>query len=284
MISRQWVKNLELDSILLSPLLPSCHNPIALVWNGKWPWFFNVKHSTSSPIGSICGRLQMDCHDRYPGLFHGRVTMLRPIVPIRRFFLRPTQFIRNLFRGLCAPFPFRTTTRNQAIICISLTLLFLGVLNVEWISAQGLPNLTPYQPAGWSDRIIVANTTGATTDSSPLKTTDSLYVSWAVANTGAAATNVRLWVALFVDGTLKYSWYLDPPFNPNTYVYIRDFSIGSLGAGTHILQLVADSTGSITESNENDNVYNKSVLVLTPALPNLTPYQPSGWSGRISMV
>ncbi len=29
---------------------------------------------------------------------------------------------------------------------------------------QALPNLTPYQPSGWSDKIVVSTTTGATVD------------------------------------------------------------------------------------------------------------------------
>ena len=50
------------------------------------------------------------------------------------------------------------------------------------------PNLTPYQPSGWSDKIVVSNVTGTNTDSDPLYTTDNLYVDWAVTNNGAAAT------------------------------------------------------------------------------------------------
>jgi len=52
------------------------------------------------------------------------------------------------------------------------------------VSPPSLPNLTPYPPFGWSDKIVVSRTTGTSTDSASLATADSLYVDWAVANLG----------------------------------------------------------------------------------------------------
>ena len=49
----------------------------------------------------------------------------------------------------------------------------------------GLPNLVPYKPAAWSDRIVVSGVQGGTTDVIPLLPTDRLYVSWAMANAGS---------------------------------------------------------------------------------------------------
>jgi hypothetical protein len=36
-----------------------------------------------------------------------------------------------------------------------------------------LPNLTPYKPSGWSDKIVVSTTTGTTIDSDPLGDDDT---------------------------------------------------------------------------------------------------------------
>jgi hypothetical protein len=120
-------------------------------------------------------------------------------------------------------------------------------------------NLTPYQPSGWSDKIVVTNKIGCTstacTDSSSLYTTDTLYSSWAVLNNGAAATSASFYCGLYVDGVLKQSWKIDPPFNANSGVYVPDYPIGSLSAGSHSIRIVADSTGVIDESNEGDNEY-----------------------------
>src|SRR5205814_303296 len=141
--------------------------------------------------------------------------------------------------------------------------------------------LTPYQPSGWSDKIDVSKVTGTTTDSSPLYTTDTLYVDWAVINNGNASTAARFYTELYVDGTLKTSWYTDPPLGVNGLAWVNDYSIGTLSAGSHTIKVKTDSTGAIGESNEGDNEYTKTINVSTPTFPNLTPNQPSGWSDNI---
>ena len=49
----------------------------------------------------------------------------------------------------------------------------IGALLAAAQVAFALPNLTPYQPSGWSDKIVVSKVTGTTTDMhlecSPLK-------------------------------------------------------------------------------------------------------------------
>ena len=123
------------------------------------------------------------------------------------------------------------------------------------------PNLTPYQPTGWSDKIVVSNITGTNTGTSVLYTTDTLYVDWAVINNGQIATSTRFYSALYIDEVLKQQWYTDPPVDPGYYTTVLDFSIGSLTAGTHTIKIVADSTGVINESNEGDNEYTKKITV-----------------------
>jgi subtilase family serine protease len=141
-------------------------------------------------------------------------------------------------------------------------------------SAAALPNLTPYQPSGWSDKIVVSKTAGTTTDSSPLYTTDTLYVDWAIINNGTTATAVRFWTELYVDGVLRNSWYSDPPVNAGSWQNVLDYAIGSLSAGTHTFKIKTDSTGVIAESDEGDNEYTKTIVVTLPnssQLQNGTP-------------
>jgi uncharacterized repeat protein (TIGR01451 family) len=135
----------------------------------------------------------------------------------------------------------------------------------------GLPNLTPYQPTGWSDKVVVARTAGGTTDTA-LTASDTLYVSWAVINNGTAATSARFFTELYVDGILRSNWYTDPPLlAPDTqfsyYVFVRDFSLGSLPAGTHTLRIKADSAGGIPETNESDNEYTKTITISGATAP-----------------
>lgn len=127
------------------------------------------------------------------------------------------------------------------------------------------PNLTPYKPQGWSDKIVVTNSpscsAGNCVASSPLLPTDNLYVNWAIINKGSAATSVTFYIDLYLDGTKIFQWHDDPPLDPNNYTYEINHQIGSLSAGSHTLEIVADSTNVITESNKNDNKYTKKITV-----------------------
>lgn len=55
------------------------------------------------------------------------------------------------------------------------------------------PNLTPYQPSGWSDKIVVSSVTGNNTDSPSLTTANTIYVDWAVINNGASPATSRFY-------------------------------------------------------------------------------------------
>jgi hypothetical protein len=156
---------------------------------------------------------------------------------------------------------------------VALSTLFLA------ISALAQPNLTPYQPAAWSDKIVVSTVMGTTTDSSPLTTSDTLYVDWAVANFGATAAN-NYFTALYVDGVLQNTW-TTTTLSASSYNHVPDYSIGSLSIGSHTLTLTADVNNTVAESNESDNTYTKTITVAASSLPNLTPYQPAGWSDKI---
>src|SRR5215469_11692186 len=138
--------------------------------------------------------------------------------------------------------------RKQLRIVASSTALF--VLTAAR-PALGLPNLAPYQPPGWSDKIIVSKTTGATTDSTGLTTNDILYISYALINNGTTAAGAN-YTYLYVDGVQKDALF-SASLNVNTYTNKRDFVLGKLSAGTHTLTMQADATSAVTESNEGDN-------------------------------
>src|SRR4051812_40045116 len=83
----------------------------------------------------------------------------------------------------------------------TLTACFVLLLS---ISALALPNLTPYQPSGWSDKIVISTNTGTSTDSGSFSTADTLYVDWAVINSGTAAGAFS--TSLSIDGVPKTSF------------------------------------------------------------------------------
>jgi hypothetical protein len=127
------------------------------------------------------------------------------------------------------------------------------------------PNLTPYQPQGWSDKVIVSEVKKTYTDSGTLFPADTLYVDFAVINDSDAAIQSEFSIALVVDGVLKDTWPING-LDAHYYAYVTDYPIGSLPPGTHTLKIVADSTGAISESNEGDNEYTKTIVVKGPDL------------------
>jgi len=133
------------------------------------------------------------------------------------------------------------------------------------------PNLTPYQPNGWSGEIVVDKKKDTTNDATELYPTDTLYIDWALSNSGGS-TSVRFHSALYVDGVEKAYWYTDPPLQTNYYAYVKDYSLGSLPAGSHTLQIVIDYKSEIAESNEGDNSFTKTIVIKDPG-GSLTPAQ-----------
>src|SRR4029078_3351410 len=73
------------------------------------------------------------------------------------------------------------------------------------------PNLLPYQPPGWSDKIVVSNVSGTNTDTGNLVSTDTFYLDWAVLNGGDASINASFTVELYVDDMFRTSWDVSSP-------------------------------------------------------------------------
>jgi hypothetical protein len=145
---------------------------------------------------------------------------------------------------------------------------------------SGSANLVPYRPADWDNSIVLSNISGTTSDSSSFTTGREIYVDWAVINSGNTWTETKFYLNLLVDGQQRGSWY-SAAVLPNNYVYINDFSIGRLSAGSHTIKIVADPTNAITESNESDNEFSRTINVIAgPANDNFINAQAiTGTSG-----
>lgn len=141
------------------------------------------------------------------------------------------------------------------------------------------PNLTPTRPPDWSDEIVVSKVRNTHIDSSKLGVSDSLYVDFAVINSGTSPVTAHFQVNLFVDGRLEQSFNSRDfrfPLNPRHYVFWEDHPIGSLSAGRHTLKIVADPENLISESNESDNEYTKTINIFDtgacfPLTTNISP-------------
>ena len=148
-------------------------------------------------------------------------------------------------------------------------------------------NLTPYKPSDWSDKIVVSKTTGTYIDSSPLYTTDTLYIDWAVINNGTGAITNTFNFKLYVDGVERGSWSI-AGLNANVSAVTTDYSIGTLSAGSHSIKIVADVTGAVQESNESDNEYTKTITVDNICTYSISPtsqsFGSSGGTGSVAVT
>jgi hypothetical protein len=154
------------------------------------------------------------------------------------------------------------------------TALVLPSLFASLVSAQ--PNLTPYQPAGWTDKIVVSNVTGFTptnaVDARQLSPTDTLYVNWAIVNDGTAATPSVVDYELEIDGIAKATWQTEEPLLAGYYNSVNNFSIGLLAAGIHQLKLRADTANTIAQS-PFEKQYTKTITVIGARLPRLLAFR-----------
>lgn len=149
---------------------------------------------------------------------------------------------------------------------VSSTNSYIFLLNgnrtlVANFTAIALPNLTPYQFSGWSDKVVTSTTSGVYTDSQAIYEDQDVFVNWTVRNASQVDINSTFSYQLFVDGVQKQSW-TSASLQANYAAQVKDFLIGKLGVGTHTVKIVTDSGGVILESNESDNDYTKTVSVL----------------------
>jgi hypothetical protein len=128
-------------------------------------------------------------------------------------------------------------------------------------SGATLPNLIPYQPPGWPDKIVLSKTAGTSINTSSFAPGDTVYVDWALANSGNASANSLFYIDLLVDGVPYAGWYVDPPFAAGSWGYVSDYPLTGLGVGTHTITILVDSTNAVAESNESDNQYTRTIHV-----------------------
>src|ERR1700679_268029 len=111
------------------------------------------------------------------------------------------------------------------------------------IAAQAQPYITPYQPGGWSDKVVITTNPNSTTDTSPLYTTNEIYVDWSVINSGNAQATTAFDVDLYTNSVYLTSWSFGG-LPQGSYGYVADpgFDVGRFPAGTNTVEIVADPT------------------------------------------
>lgn len=126
---------------------------------------------------------------------------------------------------------------------------------------SGTPNLTPYKPATWPDKIIVTLAKESTVQPATYSPTDSLWIQWAIINNGTGpADDLDTVCGLYIDGVRRGGGSVDQTLPAGYYNSWNHLNL-SLGAGTHTLTLKADENQRVSESNEADNDYTRTVTI-----------------------
>jgi subtilase family serine protease len=141
-------------------------------------------------------------------------------------------------------------------------------------------NITPTQPAGWDDKLVVSTAAGTTTSSSDIADNQPIYLDWALKNTGSCGTQVNFTAKIFVDDVLKTTTDIAGLVSNSTYSK-TDITIGLLAAGSHTIKIVGDANAAVTETHEGDNEYIRTISVSSTTCANLSPYTPQGWDDEI---
>jgi subtilase family serine protease len=149
------------------------------------------------------------------------------------------------------------------------------------VADNALPDLAPYTPLGWSGPLVVSTQFGNRLTTATITTADTVYVNWAIINQGGSAITNAFSMELLLDGTPVKTWPGPVSLNADFFTYITDYDLGQLAAGQHTLTLVADYFNQVTESDKTNNTASYTFTVTQPALPDLAPYTPTGWSGPL---
>src|SRR5439155_11152001 len=113
------------------------------------------------------------------------------------------------------------------------------------LTVAQLPNLTPYKPATWSDKIVTATNSSGTLDAGIIYSHQDVYVSWAVVNNSSNGNiSQTFYTKLFLDGVLSGNWYT-PGLNAGFYAPVNGFDVGKLSFGSHSLWIDTDTTGVV---------------------------------------
>ena len=139
-------------------------------------------------------------------------------------------------------------------------------------------NLTPFQPTGWDDKLVLSTVTETNTSATNIFDNQTIYLDWAIINDGVENITETFTIQLYIDDILQKAWTVAGRA-AGTYVYLIDLALGPFTEGTHNFRIVADALGNVAESIETDNEYARSFTIShnTCTDVNLIPYQPSGW-------
>jgi len=151
------------------------------------------------------------------------------------------------------------------------------------INSGQLPNLAPYPIAqyNWASPLIVAVEEDASETATLIYDDQEIFVSFAYMNVGNTTAGSHE-TQLKIDGSVIKTWSVGET-QAGYFNYLLDYSIGTLSAGSHTISFTFDTGNQVSESDEADNTYSKTITVLpvNTSVANLAPYTPENWDAPV---
>jgi subtilase family serine protease len=142
------------------------------------------------------------------------------------------------------------------------------------LPAAANPNLIVFQKTGWLDRLVMASSQNQIADAAQIYDDQDVYLNWVVKNEALAAATNEFGVQLFIDSQLKQAWTI-AGLAGLAEAATTNLNIGKLAVGIHHFRIVVDGAGTVSESNEADNAFDKEFSILQrPNPPTITAQNP----------
>ncbi len=123
------------------------------------------------------------------------------------------------------------------------------------------PNLTQTALSTWTDSILVTNSSSSASDAETFFDGVNYYVRFAFTNNSSCAIENNFTVKCYVDDALAKTFEVEPmAIGANRSL---SFSMGVLSQGVHTVRVELDTENTVDESNELDNLYAKSIVVVS---------------------
>ncbi|MDA3818510.1 MAG: VWA domain-containing protein [Prolixibacteraceae bacterium] len=147
-------------------------------------------------------------------------------------------------------------------------------------SNTALADLQPYAPEGWEAPVVPSSTEGSFTKSEVFYDDEDIYASFAYANYGEGDAGIH-YNYFIIDETDTIDWDEEVGLESNFYNSVDSHNMGQFDPGEHIIRFEIDAWEEVYETDENNNVYIDTFEVIARYMPNLAPYQPSGWDAAL---
>ncbi|NQU44038.1 hypothetical protein HQ520_12190 [bacterium] len=141
------------------------------------------------------------------------------------------------------------------------------------------PNLLPHKPTDWSNPLVISGRPGGNTQANVLLTSETVHLDFAVVNLGTTPTLTGFDVVVNVNGSEALRHERSEPLTDGFFFRSEDNALSPLAAGEYTFELVVDADGEISESNEDDNTFSRTITVYELPGSDLVPY---GHAGRVT--